>query len=124
VFVIEVDGQPAGLIQRYRHRDEPEWDRAVGIPDAAGIDDYLGEPALVGQGIGTAAIAAFAAGTFARYPEVEWIIAAPQQDNTASWRALEKAGFARLWAGQLESGHPSDDGPAFVYGLWRSDPTS
>lgn len=119
VFLVEVDGTAVGLIQRYRHRDHPSWDRAVGIADAAGIDYYLGEPDYLGRGVGSAAIAAFAAETLDRYPDIEWVVAAPQQANVASWRALERAGFVRVWSGTLDSDDPSDTGPAFVYRLGR-----
>ena len=37
VFVIEVADQPIGIIQCYRHRDYADWDRAVGLPAAAGL---------------------------------------------------------------------------------------
>ena len=45
VFVIELAGQPVGIIQCYGHADYADWDRAVGIPAAAGIDYLVGEPA-------------------------------------------------------------------------------
>jgi aminoglycoside 6'-N-acetyltransferase len=121
VFVILVDGDPVGLIQRYRHRDHPDWDRAVGVPDAVGIDYYIGEAERVGRGIGAAAIGAFARETLGYYPDMDCVVAAPQQENVASWRALEKAGFSRVWAGRLDSDDPSDAGPAYVYRLGRSD---
>src|SRR5262249_51295034 len=35
--------------------------------------------------------------------------------NTASWRVLEKSGYARVWAARLASDDPTDAGPAFVY---------
>ena len=54
-----------------------------------------------------------------RYPDVRCVVAAPQQENVASWRALEKAGFTRAWSGVLDSDDPSDDGPAFVYRIDR-----
>lgn len=117
VFVIVLDGRPVGLIQRYRHRAHPEWDRAVGIADAAGIDYYLGEPETVGRGIGSQAIRVFARDTLAHYADVHCVVAAPQQANVASWRALEKAGFVREWAGILDSDDPSDEGPAYIYVL-------
>lgn len=116
-FVIVLDGQPVGFIQRYRHRAHPEWDRAIGIHDAAGIDYYLGEPATLGRGVGTQAIRLFARQTLAHYCDVRCVVAVPQQANVASWRALEKAGFVREWAGILDSDHPSDEGPAYVYVL-------
>ena len=32
-------------------------------------------------------------------------------------RALEKAGYQRCWAGELESDDPSDEGPMYLYRL-------
>ncbi|HEX3907325.1 MAG TPA: acetyltransferase [Mycobacteriales bacterium] len=37
----------------------------------------------------------------------------------ASWRILEKAGFSRIWSGELDSPDPSDEGPQHVYVLSR-----
>jgi aminoglycoside 6'-N-acetyltransferase len=119
LFIVEVDGRAAGLIQRYRHDDNPEWDAAVGVPSAAGIDYLIGEPDLVGRGIGTAAIAAFVPMVFARYPDLDRVVAVPQQANVGSWRILEKAGFRRVWAGTLDSDDPSDSGPSYVYAIDR-----
>jgi RimJ/RimL family protein N-acetyltransferase/aminoglycoside phosphotransferase (APT) family kinase protein len=119
MFIIEVEGAPAGVIQRYRMADYPDWVAAIGCGDAAGIDYYLGDQSLTGRGLGSRAIAAFARDTLARYPDLPLVIAAPQQDNVASWRALEKAGFSRLWEGQPDSDDPSDSGPAYVYGLYH-----
>jgi aminoglycoside 6'-N-acetyltransferase len=48
VFVIELADQPIGFIQCYRHEDYAGWDRAVGIPAAAGIDYLICEPAQCG----------------------------------------------------------------------------
>ncbi len=122
MFVLEIDGAPAGLFQRYRIDDEPDWRRAISVATdarAAGIDYYLGEEALTGRGLGTQAVATFTAASLAHYPDVDAVIAAPQQANVASWRALEKAGFVRLWAGTLDSDDPGDAGPAYIYARWR-----
>jgi aminoglycoside 6'-N-acetyltransferase len=119
VFVIELDARPVGIIQRYLLADYPAWAAALDLTDAVGIDYYLGDPDVTGRGVGSRAIALFARDTLTRYAGAAQVVAAPQQDNLASWRALEKAGFERLWAGQLESDHPSDAGPAYVYALGR-----
>jgi RimJ/RimL family protein N-acetyltransferase len=119
VFVIELGGRPVGIIQRYLVDDYPAWAATVGVANAAGIDYYVGEEELVGRGLGSRAIAQFAVQTLARYPQAVIVVADPLQDNVASWRALEKAGFERLWAGTLDSDDPSDDGPAYLYGLRR-----
>lgn len=121
LFVIEAGGGAAGMIQRYLVRDDPEWARVLAATgsgdwsDAAGIDYLIGDVALTGQGIGTAVIRDFTGMTFDRYPQAARVSAAVQQANPPSWRALERAGFTRCWAGQLDSGDPSDAGPSYLY---------
>ncbi len=67
-------------------------------------------------------ISRFADGCFARYPSESRIVVCLQQDNEASWKALEAAGFRRAWAGDLGSTDPSDEGPSFIYVLARGAP--
>jgi aminoglycoside 6'-N-acetyltransferase len=110
-FVVVADGRPIGFIQRYRHADDPEWDAVVGIPNAAGIDYLIGERSYVGRGVGTAVIDAFTPAVFARYPEIDVVIAAPQVANRASCRALEKAGYELAFTGDL----PDEPGESAVY---------
>ena len=119
VFVIEVAGQPIGIIQCYRHQDYADWDRAVGIPAAAGIDYLIGEPEQCGRGLGTAAITRLVPHVFCLYPEIGAIVAVPQAANYASRRALEKAGFSLVGERTLDSDDPSDAGPSAIYALTR-----
>ncbi|MFC7330886.1 GNAT family N-acetyltransferase [Marinactinospora rubrisoli] len=121
-FVLTLAGAPIGLVQCYRHADDPDWDRAVGVPAAAGLDYLIGDPRHCGAGIGTAAITAFTAAMFDMYPDVDVIVSAPQRDNRPSCRALEKAGFVLLDERVLDSGDPSDSGVSAVYGLRRRVP--
>jgi aminoglycoside 6'-N-acetyltransferase len=119
VFVIASGLQCIGMIQRYRLSDDAAWDRAIGMPGAAGIDYLIGEPEWLGIGVGVLAIAAFTDDVFVAYPDVSAVVAVPQQANTASWRALERAGYVRVRAGMIDSDDPSDAGPAFVYARHR-----
>ncbi len=124
MYLICAPQRPVGLIQRYRIRDYPDWalalpDGLVRIDTAAGVDYLIGEPDALRQGLGTAAITACAALCFAADPDVDQVVAAPQQENSGSWKALERAGFRRAWAGQLDSDDPADAGPAYVYVLDR-----
>jgi pantetheine-phosphate adenylyltransferase len=119
VFVIELAGQPVGIIQCYRHADHADWDRAVGVPAAAGIDYFIGEAAHCGRGVGSAAITGFAPQVFARYPDVAMVVAVPQAANYASRRALEKAGFSLIDERQLDSDDRSDEGPSAIYARGR-----
>ena len=113
--LVLADGEPVGLIQGYRHADHPDWDEAVGIPDAVGVDYLIGPPGLRGRGIAPAAIAVFAAELLARHPDAAVVVAVPQQANRASCRALEKAGFTLARVATLASDDPSDSGPSALY---------
>jgi len=105
MFVFGVDGRPAGIVQRYRIDDEPQWHAALAVAvDAsamAGIDYLIGEPDLVGHGIGPAMIATFLVSTFERYPDCRAVVVDVDPENRASWRALEKSGFRRIYDGDL-----------------------
>ena len=124
VFVIEWDGRPVGFIQRYRIDDYPDWSRSLApasrsFTNAAGIDYLVGEPDLVGRGIGALAIRRFSRLVFDDLSDVDTIVATPQRANQASCRALEKAGYHLAWTGMLDSADASDAGVASVYLLAR-----
>lgn len=118
-YVIRLDGEPVGLIQAFRYADEPEAERVLGMPDAAGIDYLIGPAEHRGRGVGTAAIHAFRPLVFGFFPEVTGIVAAPLARNTASCRALEKAGFQHLGLREPDNDDPSDTGVNSVYLLPR-----
>jgi aminoglycoside 6'-N-acetyltransferase len=120
LFILEAAGRPAGFFQHYLVADYPHWAAALrrtgqDVDSAAGIDYLIGEAALTGRGLGTVAIATFTRLVFTRYQALRLVAVAVSQDNTASWRALEKAGYSRCWAGELTSGDPSDEGPMYLY---------
>jgi aminoglycoside 6'-N-acetyltransferase len=123
--VVLWDDRPIGFIQRYRTADDPDFARAIApsglrFESAGGIDYAIGEPALVGRGIGSRMVTTFSASTFEHYPDIDAIVVTPQARNHASCRALEKAGYGLAWTGLLDSDHPSDAGPATLYVLQRS----
>ena len=125
LLIAELDGRPIGMLQRYLLADNPEYQRALepaGAPrTAAGLDYLIGEPELTGRGLGPLIIAEGSAGAWPAHPDISAIVVAVQVDNRRSWRALEKAGYRRMWSGVVESGDPSDDGPSHVYVLERPD---
>ena len=97
VYVIERHGQPVGWIQWYRWSNFPEHAARIGAePHTAGIDLAIGEPELLGQGIGTRAIRTFVERWVFVDPTITACITDPDERNVRSLRALEKAGFVAL----------------------------
>jgi len=124
-LVVLLDGAAIGFVQRYRIADEPAWRRtlsgALGGPvdGAAGIDYLIGDVRRTGQGIGRTVIAELVGTVWERYEDASSVIVGLHQGNRASWRALEAAGFRRLWGGLLASDDPSDAAPQYLYGIER-----
>lgn len=118
-FIAVNDGRPIGFLQRYLLADSPDWQQTVavgvGVIPGLGIDYVIGEESLTGQGLGPQMISALVVDSWAAYPEIPAVVVDVLQDNRASWRALERAGFHRAWEGTLESDHPSDQGPGYLY---------
>jgi aminoglycoside 6'-N-acetyltransferase len=119
LFIVERDGDPIGFVQRYRLDDNPEWQTALGVAGVpnhgAGIDYFIARETLTGHGLGPEIIDLFVEDTWDRYPDVTAIVVSVAQDNRRSWRALEKAGFRRVWSGLVVSDDPSDKGRSHVY---------
>jgi RimJ/RimL family protein N-acetyltransferase len=96
VDVLEIDGRACGYLQRYRVRDYPEYARAIGYADAIAIDFIIGEPALVGTGLGPRVIRRYVDTVVrAAHPDARFVISTPHPANERSIRALEKVGFRR-----------------------------
>jgi aminoglycoside 6'-N-acetyltransferase len=96
-FLIVIDGRPAGMIQTYRVEDHPDWQRLVQVgDDVAGVDLLIGEPDLVGHGLGARVLTAFARDVVLADPATNAIVATVEEANRRSWRAFEKAGFRHV----------------------------
>lgn len=93
-FVIELDGEPIGLIQTYLVDDYPEWKSVVGDePDLAGVDLLIGEEDLIGSGLGPQVLGHFVDEIVFGRPGTAAVVATVEEANRRSWRAFEKAGF-------------------------------
>ena len=104
-FIVALDEKPFGYIQCY---PLSTWNQSFGIQPAAtrGIDQFIGEPDMIGRGHGSAFIRVFvdqllASGT----PRV---VTDPDPDNGRAVRAYAKAGF------QSERVVDTPDGPALL----------
>lgn len=126
VFIAYVDDVPAGIAQRYLIDDEPGWKASLAPSgeneEAAGIDYFLGEEGLMGRGVGAEMISRFVEATWERYPAIARVVVSTNQANRRSWRALEKAGFTRAWAGEMVAEDPGDAGLSYVYVKRRPGP--
>lgn len=120
MFVAQWNGDDVGLIQRYRIYAHPDWAealRAAGVDAvaAAGIDYFVGEPTVVGRGVGSKMIGAFSRLVLVQMPDVDSIVVTPQAANGASCRVLEKNDYVLVWTGKLASDDPSDAGPSALF---------
>lgn len=118
-LLVSVDGVPAALVQRSRIEDYAEdfseLSAIVDVPaGAVTIDYFVADSARMGRGLGTAIIRAIVADTWSKYPDCPAIIVPVVAGNTASWRALEKAGFQRIGEGDMEPENPLDAPLHFV----------
>jgi RimJ/RimL family protein N-acetyltransferase len=102
-WLASVDDEAVGWIQcyawaDYAHEEEARAHFALGVEQsAAGIDYLLGDPARRGQRLGSAMIRAFVHDVvFGLHPGWTQASAGPYEANTASWRALQHAGFREL----------------------------
>ena len=119
LFVVEDEGKPLGFVQMYVLDDNPAWKKSLApagtFDNAVGIDYLIGDEAAIGHGLGPRVIDSVVEKAWASDEGAQSVVAAVQQANRRSWRALEKVGFQRVWAGEIVSDDPSDNGPNYVY---------
>jgi RimJ/RimL family protein N-acetyltransferase len=98
--VVLIGGRARGFLQHYRLRDYPDYCRAAGDQEAAGVDYLIGAEELTGRGLGPQMIWSYLRQVvFAAHPDAPRVVASPELANHRSIRALEKAGFRQ--AGQI-----------------------
>jgi aminoglycoside 6'-N-acetyltransferase len=103
VFVIEISGRSVGMIQTYRLSDNPEYETAVGVKDAAGVDLFIGEKELLGKGLGKAVVSKFVKDVgWPTYSEVLRYMAGPSVRNVRSRRTFEAAGFSYVSIAEIQ----------------------
>lgn len=123
-LVVQVDGRPVGLVQRCRLGDYSEYlaevATVIDVPAGAMTIDYLiGEPQLVGRGLGPQVIRSAVQAIWDEHPEAPCVLVPVPAANRASWRALEKAGLVRVAEGELEPDNPVDDRAHYLYRIDR-----
>lgn len=97
LYLILADDRPVGFIQTYLVSDHSDYERLVDVEaGVAGVDLFLADPELTGQGLGPTVIAQFVGRFVFAVPDTHACIADPDAENQASLRAFEKAGFVRV----------------------------
>lgn len=119
-LLVHVDERPVALVQRCKLADYAEdfepLAALVDVPSGALTIDYLiGDSTLTGTGLGPRIIAAVVEQSWEAYPHAPAIIVGVVAANRASWRALEKAGAARIGTGEMEPDNPIDDRLHYIY---------
>jgi RimJ/RimL family protein N-acetyltransferase len=114
-YLILYGGRPVGYIQSYRVSDDEEYDKLVGIEDAAGVDLFIAEEDLLYRGLGPRLIRRFLKEVVFADRGVEVCIIDPEPENRAAIRAYEKAGFRHFESVQTSGG------PAYLMKLGRAE---
>jgi aminoglycoside 6'-N-acetyltransferase len=122
-WLVSLDGEPVGLVQRARIADYPEEHAAFAalteVPPGAVMLDYLvGPAARRGRGLGTRVVADAVDRTWAQ-TDAPSVLVAVVAANTASWRTLERVGLRRVAEGPMEPDNPVDDPWHVVYRVDR-----
>lgn len=123
-WLVFLDGEPVGLMQRCRVSDYAEdFDQLSAVvptpKDAMTLDYLIGDPANTGRGLGSRMIRWAVERTWADYPDASVILIPIVAANTASWRALEKAGATRIALAELEPENPVDEPLHYIYRFQR-----
>jgi aminoglycoside 6'-N-acetyltransferase len=97
MFVIHMDDRPIGVIQSYRVDAYPDYVAELGElrEPAFSLDVFIGEPDLIGRGIGPALLRDFLRMAFEKYG-LDYAVIGPARSNVAAIRSYEKVGFRYL----------------------------
>ena len=96
MWVACVDELEVGYLQDYPLTADDEYAVKTGHPEAIGFDYLIGEPDLIGRGLGTRMIwESLRDVVMPAYPDAPTFLASPSHRNAASLRALAKCGFTQ-----------------------------
>lgn len=84
------------------------------------IDYLIGDPQLVGRGLGPRMIRSAVQAIWDEHPDAPGVLVPVSAANRASWRALEKAGLLRVAEGEMEPDNPVDDRAHYLYRIDRT----
>lgn len=116
--IYEVDGVSVGFGESYLIDDHPQWAQRLGIHSAIGVDYAIGSPHHRRAGHGVRLIHLLIAAGFDDHPTASRVVSVPKAANTASRRALERAGLSLLEVRPLEGEYPAE-GDSAIYSMSR-----
>jgi aminoglycoside 6'-N-acetyltransferase len=100
-FIVSFDGRPFAYLQCYKLST---WNQGFGDQpaEARGIDQFIGEPEMIGCGHGSKFIGQFVDELLQK--GTPRVVTDPHPTNDRAIRAYEKAGFARVGLVQTPDG--------------------
>jgi len=99
MWIVAADSVPIGYLQDYLVGAYDDYAVRAQDPTAAAFDFLIGDPDMVGRGIGTQMITQFCTEILVRdFPDSARFIASPDVRNHRSIKVLERCGFTQgLW---------------------------
>ncbi len=90
-------GVPFGKIQVYKNADYPDYSADIVVEDGVSLDLFIGNPALLGQGLGALYLTRYINTIVQQlYPQETHIYICHKTSNPRACKASEKAGFKKL----------------------------
>lgn len=124
--IVELNGTPVGLLFRYRIDDYVEYVHELAAarvelpPGAWSMDYLLGESDAVGKGLGSVMIQTACEELWSSEEDASCVLVPVHADNVRSWRALQRAGFARIpGVFEMEPDTAAHDGRHVIYMMRR-----
>jgi len=94
-YIAERNGTPFGFMQHYQLAKEVQVDYGYPLAlNVQGIDQFIGNPALFNQGIGTLMVKAFL--DYLMALAIDTVVLDPEVSNPRAIRCYEKCGFVKV----------------------------
>lgn len=94
-----LDARPAGFVQTYRIEDYAQYGPGFVLPRGGwGLDWFIGEPALIGRGLGAALLDAFVREWLWARGDAAYAVAGAHEDNVPATKCYESARFVHWFS--------------------------
>lgn len=94
-YIAERNDTPFGFMQHYRLAEEVQVDYGYPLAlNVQGIDQFIGNPALFNQGIGTLMVKVFL--DYLMALPIDTVVLDPEVSNPRAIRCYEKCGFVKV----------------------------